>query len=383
MKVAIVHDYLNQYGGAERVVEVLNELFPDAPIYTSIYIPGNMPESFKNMHIETSFMQKFPFLNKHFKKYLLFYPKSMETFNLNEYDLVISSSSAFAKGVIAGRNTCHICYCYTPARFIWEYDNYVNKEDFGKITSKILPFIIGKLKYWDLKTVSRVNYFIAISENIKNKIKKYYKREAEVIYPPVEVSKFKVSNNTEDFFLIVSRLNAYKNIDLVIKAFNKLHLKLKIIGSGPYRKVLENMKKSKNIEFLGRVEDKELIKIYSKCRAFIFPGEEDFGISPLEAQASGRPVIAYARGGALETIIEGTTGLFFRENSVDSLIEVVNKFMKIENKFDQKVIRKNALRFDKKNFSIKLRKFITQKYNCYVKSVNNCENYNSKVNTNI
>jgi len=371
MKVAIVHDYLNQYGGAERVVEVLHELFPDAPIYTSIYIPNNMPESFKNMHIETSFMQKFPFLNKHFKKYLLFYPKAIKTFNLKEYDLVISSSSAFAKGVITGRNTCHICYCYTPARFIWEYDNYVNKENFDKITSKILPFIIGKLKYWDLKTVSSVSYFIAISENIKNKIKKYYKREAEVIYPPVEVSKFEISNNTEDYFLIVSRLNAYKNIDLVVKAFNKLQLKLKIIGSGPYRKALENIKESKNIEFLGRVEDKELIKIYSKCRAFIFPGEEDFGISPLEAQASGRPVIAYAKGGALETIMEGTTGLFFRENSVDSLIEVINKFIRIENKFDQKVIRKNALRFDKRNFKIKLKKFIIQKYDDYVKNINN------------
>ena len=371
MKVAIVHDYLNQYGGAERVVEVLHELFPDAPIYTSIYIPNNMPGSFKKMHIETSFMQKLPFLNKHFKKYLLLYPKAMETFNLKEYYLVISSSSAFAKGIITGRETCHICYCYTPARFIWEYNNYVNKENFGKITSRILPFIIRKLKYWDLKTVGRVDHFIAISENIKNKIKKYYKREAEVIFPPVEVSKFKVLNNTEDYFLIVSRLNAYKNIDIVIKAFNKLHLRLKIIGRGPYRKVLENMKKGKNIEFLGRVEDKELVKIYSKCRAFIFPGEEDFGISPLEAQASGRPVIAYAKGGALETIIEGTTGLFFRENSVGALIEVINKFIEIENKFDKKVIRENALRFDKKKFKMKLRKFIMQKYNDYIKNINN------------
>lgn len=365
MKIAIVHDYLNQYGGAERVVEVFYELFPKAPIFTSIYDQNKLPPVFKEMNIKTSFMQKLPFLDKHFKKYLLFYPKAIESFELSDFDLILSSSSAFARGAIKGKDACHICYCYTPMRFVWDYENYIGKENFGKIILGILPYMIKKLKKWDINTIGRVDYYIAISNYIKGKIMKFYGRDATVIYPPVSVKKFTISNKIEDYFLIVSRLNAYKNIDLVIDTFNDLGLKLKIVGTGPYRKTLECMVKNKNIEFLGRLGDLELREVYSKCRAYIFPGKEDFGITPVEAQASGRPVIAYADGGAPETVLDGVTGLFFRENSKNALVATIRKFIKIEEKFDSNKIHSNALRFDTEIFKRDIVNFINKKYKDY------------------
>jgi glycosyltransferase involved in cell wall biosynthesis len=362
MKIAIVHDYLNQYGGAEKVIEVFNELFPDAPIYTTIYDSCKLPPIFKKMDIKTSFMQKLPFLDKHFKKYLMLYPRAIESFDLKSYDLILSSSSAFAKGAIKSKNACHICYCYSPMRFVWDYKNYVEKENFGRITSKILPLAVKSLKKWDLGTVGRVDYYIAISNYINERIKGFYNRESEVIYPPVDVKNCTLSKNVEDYFLIVSRLNAYKNIDLVIESFNELGLKLKIVGTGPHRQVLEKIVKSKNIEFLGRLNDADLKEVYSRCRAFIFPGREDFGITPVEAQAFGRPVIAYAGGGALETVIEGVTGLFFKQNSREAFISAINEFLKIENSFNSIEIRKNALKFDTEIFKEKIVNFISNKY---------------------
>jgi len=367
MKVAIVHDYLIQYGGAEKVVEVLHELFPNAPIFTTAYSKTRFPEYFKEIDIRTSFIQKFPFLDKHFKKYLLFYPRAIESLDLKGYDLVMSSSSAFAKGAKKDDRACHVCYCHAPMRFVWDYKRYIQNEDIGAVPQKILPVAIKWLKKWDLRTVNRVDYYIANSKYIRDKIKRYYNRDATVINPPVNVKEFKTSDRTEDFFLIVSRLNAYKNIDLAINAFNELGLKLKIVGSGPYRKALENMASTGNIEFLGRLDSEALKEVYSKCRAYIFPGEEDFGISPVEAQASGRPVIAYGCGGALETVIEGATGLFFKENSKDSLKEAVKSFMEIEEKFSKEIIISNALRFDKSVFKYKIKEFLNNKYKEYFK----------------
>ena len=367
--MAIVHDYLNQYGGAERVVEVMHEIWPEAPIYTTIYLKDSMPDNFKNIDIKTTFMQKFPFLKSSFKKYLMFYPKAIESIDVKNFDLILSSSSAFAKGVIPGSKSCHICYCYSPMRFVWDYERYIEKENFNKLILKALIPILKSQKKWDLNTLDRVNYFIAISENIKNKIKNIYNREAEVIYPPVNTGKFKMSKNNDNYFLIVSRLNAYKNIDTVIRAFNKLKLNLKIVGTGPYMKVLQGMVEGKNIEFVGRIEDKELTDIYSKSRGFIFPGDEDFGISPLEAQASGVPVIALARGGSLETIINGITGIFYNENNDASLIEAVNKFISIEDKFNKNDIRKNALRFDKEIFKNKLKNFVLDKFKSFNRKI--------------
>jgi glycosyltransferase involved in cell wall biosynthesis len=366
MKLAIVHDYLNQFGGAERVVEAFHEIYPHAPVYTSIYTPDTMPDSFKAMDIRTSFMQKFPFLGKYFKHYLLFYPKAIESFDLSGYDVILSSSSAFAKGAKVKEGSLHICYCHTPARFVWDYNNYVEKEEIPGVLFKILPFAIKRLKNWDLKTNSGVSDFIANSYNIKGKIKKFYNRESAVINAPVDVSMFKIQGGINDYFLIVSRLNSYKNIDLAVKVFNSTNLKLKIVGTGPHKKHLEELASGDNIEFLGKVTDEELIKLYGRCRALIFPGEEDFGIIPLEAQASGRPVIAYGRGGSLETVVEGRTGIFFKDNDPASLTAAIEHFIEIEDRFDKNAIRKNALGFSKEMFKDIIKNFIGQRYDEYI-----------------
>jgi len=362
MKIAIVHDYLNQYGGAEKVVEVLNELYPDAPVYTTIFDKNKMPPVFSRMDIRTSYLQKFPLLDKHFKKYLLFYPRAIESFDLREYDLIISSSSAFAKGAIKGKNALNICYCYSPMRFVWDYKHYIEKENFGNMTSKLLPLAIKGLKKWDLKTVGRVDYYITISKYIQERVKNFYGRDSEVIYPPVDARSCKLSERTEDYFLIVSRLNAYKNIDIVIEAFNKCSLNLKIVGTGPYSDTLKKMVKGSNIEFLGRLSNDELKDIYSKCRAYIFPGKEDYGITPVEAQAFGKPVIAYADGGAIETVVDGVTGLFFSSNSTDELLKTIENFIEIEGSFNAERIRQNALKFDNEVFKEKITSFIKEKY---------------------
>ncbi|MHB1274340.1 MAG: glycosyltransferase [Candidatus Humimicrobiaceae bacterium] len=364
IKIAIVHDYLIQYGGAEKVIEALNETFPQSPIYTSIYSEEDMPDKFKSMNIFTTYMQKFPMAKKLFKYYLFFYPRAFRNLDLKEYDLILSSCSSFSKGIIKREGACHICYCYTPMRFVWNYDNYISKENFNKLILKFLPFFLKRLKRWDLNSNNNVDYFVSISEVVKNRIKKYYNRYSDVIYPPVEISKFiNLKEEKGDYFLIVSRLNAYKNIDIVIDVFNNLDLKLKIVGDGSNRKFLEKRASgNKNIEFLGKLSETDLIKTYTRCRAYIFSGEEDFGISPLEAQAAGKPVIAYAAGGALETIKDGETGVFFYMNSPDSLREAVKKFLEIENNFDIKKIKNNALRFSKDIFKEKISKFILEKY---------------------
>jgi len=365
VKIAIIHDYLNQYGGAEKVVEVLHNIFPDAPIYTSIYLPENMPESFKKMDIRTSFMQKLPFLDRHFKKYLLLYPGAIRSFDLSEYDIILSSSSAFAKGVKTASNTLHICYCHTPMRFVWNYQSYIEKEEFGKAVRKILPFFIERLRRWDLKMNSSVHYFIANSKYIQDRIKRCYARESEVIYPPVNINYFKTSQEIKDYFLVISRLNAYKKIDLVIEAFNKLKLPLEIIGDGPYRKSLEELAEP-NITFLGKLPDNLLIEKLSRCQAIIFPGEEDFGIVPVEAQACGRPVIAYAAGGAIETVTENVTGIFFKNHTVESLIDAIKRFGKIKDSFSADKIKRNAFRFDEEIFKKQIKLFVEEKYNSWI-----------------
>jgi glycosyltransferase involved in cell wall biosynthesis len=365
IKIAIVHDYLIQYGGAEKVVETLNEVFPQAPIFTSIYLKDTMPDKFKNMNIITTYMQRFPMAKKLFKSYLFLYPNAFRSMDLKEYDLILSSCSAFSKGIIKKDGACHICYCYTPMRFVWNYDNYVAKENFNKLILKILPFFLKKLKKWDLNSNDSVDYFIAISEVVKSRIKKYYNRNSDVIYPPIEISKFlDLEEKKGDYFLIVSRLNPYKNLDIVIDMFKKNpDLKLKIVGDGSNRKSLEKRAAdNENIEFLGKLSETDLIKTYAGCRAYIFSGEEDFGISPLEAQAAGKPVIAYAAGGALETIKDGETGVFFYKSTPDSLDEAVKKFLIIEDSFDIKKIKNNAARFSKDIFKENISKFILEKY---------------------
>src|SRR6059058_2383426 len=360
MKVALVHDYLNQMGGAERVVLAFHEIFPDAPIYTSIYDPQRVDPAFQKMDIRTTFMQKLPLVTKYHQPYLPFYPFAMESLDLRNYDLVLSSSSAFGKGVITRPETLHICYCHTPMRWCWNYDEYVEREHLGKMARRVLPFLITALRAWDQTSAMRVDHFIANSPVVAERIQKYYRRDAVVIPPPVEAGRFTFDPaiQVEDYFLIVSRLIPYKRIDLAIEACNELQLPLVIIGGG---RDLERLKKmaGPTIRFLGRLSDEEVHYYYAHCRAFLFPGEEDFGITPLEAQASGRPVIAYAAGGALASVIDNVTGTFFHKQTVESLMEVLASFD--EQRYDPQTIYNHALEFDQPRFRRRIQQFIAAK----------------------
>ncbi len=360
MKVALVHDYLNQMGGAERVVMAFHEIFPDAPIYTSIYDPQRVDPAFQKMDIRTSFMQKLPLVTKHHQPYLPFYPFAMENLDLRGYDLVLSSSSAFGKGVITRPETLHICYCHTPMRWCWNYDEYVEREHLGKIARSILPFMITGLRVWDQTSAMRVDHFIANSPVVAERIKKYYRREAAYIPPPVDASRFSFDPDTipEDYFLVLSRLVPYKRIDLAIQACNQLQLPLVIIGGGRDLDRLKQMA-GPTIRFMGRLSDEEVIYYITHCRAFLFPGEEDFGITPLEAQACGRPVIAYGAGGALASIIDGETGMIIQEQTVESLAATLTSFG--ERVFDPHVIHNHALEFDTPLFRRRILQFIEAK----------------------
>ena len=360
MKVALVHDYLNQMGGAERVVLALHEMFPEAPIYTSIYDPRRVDTAFQSIDIRTSFMQKLPLVKKHHQPFLPFYPFAMERLDLRGYDLILSSSSAFGKGVITRPETMHICYCHTPMRWCWNYDEYVQRERLGGIARNILPFFITGLRVWDQTSSMRVDHFIANSPVVADRIRKYYRRDAVVIPPPVEGRRFTFDATTraEEYFLIVSRLMPYKRIDLAIEACNRLQLPLVIIGSGRDENRLKSIA-GPTIRFMGRLSDEEVLHYYAHCRAFILPGEEDFGITPLEAQASGRPVIAYAAGGALASVIDSVTGTFFQKQNVESLVEVLESFD--ERRYDPQTIRNHALEFDKPRFHRRILQFIEAK----------------------
>jgi len=362
MKVALVHDYLNQMGGAERVVLAFHELFPDAPLYTSIYDPRRVDAAFQQIDIRTSFMQRLPFVKKHHQPFLPLYPFAMERLDLRGYDLILSSSSAFGKGVITKPGTMHICYCHTPMRWCWNYDEYVEREQLGKLARGVLPFLITWLRVWDQTTAMRVDHFIANSPAVADRIQKYYRREAVVIPPPVDASRFLFDPTTqpEDYFLVVSRFMPYKRIDLAIQACNRLQLPLVIIGSGRDQQRLQQMA-GPTIRFLGRLSDAEVLHYYAHCRALILPGEEDFGITPLEAQASGRPVVAYSAGGALASVIDGVTGTFFQEQTVESLAATLAAFD--ETRYDPQIIRDHAHEFDKPRFHRRILQFIEAKMN--------------------
>ena len=358
MKVAIVHDWLNQVGGAESVLEVLKEVFPQSPIYTSIYWPKAMPVQYREWDVRTSWLNRLPLIKRYHQPFLPLYPLAFEAFDLRGYELVISNKSAFCHGVITPPETVHICYCLTPTRFLWDYHNYVSHERINPLAGALLAPVLRNLRLWDKAAADRVEHFVAISETVRQRIKKFYRRDALVIHPPVDVQGFQVRESHDDYFLIVSRLIPYKRIDLAVQAFNLLGLPLKILGDGRDRRRLEAMANS-NIEFLGRLQDQQVGEYLSRCRAFVFPGEEDFGIAPLEAQAAGRPVIAYAAGGALETVVEGVTGLFFREQTAESLAEAVSSF---DGKaFDGATIRQHAQDFDKEAFKDELRTFVDGK----------------------
>ncbi len=358
MRVALVHDYLNQMGGAEKVLLALHDLFPQAPIYTSIYEPRHVDRRFRSMDIRTSFMQRLPFVKHHHQPFLAMYPYAFERLDLRPYDLIISDSSAFAKGVVTRPEALHISYCHTPMRWAWNYEEYVERERLGRTTRMMLMPFITWLRTWDYATSARVDYFVANSPAVAARIAKYYRREAAFIPPPVDTSRFYVAPQHEDYFLVVSRLVPYKRIDLAVKAFSMLGLPLRIIGTGRDERRLRRMA-AKNVRFLGRLSDDEVRSQMARCRALIFPGDEDFGITPVEAQASGRPVIAYGSGGALATVVEGSTGLFFYQQTPESLAEVVTSFQ--DDYFDPHAIRRHAEEFDTQRFLRRFSQFVEAK----------------------
>jgi glycosyltransferase involved in cell wall biosynthesis len=359
MRVALAHDYLNQYGGAERVLEQLHDFYPDAPIYTSIYDRDVMPATYRSWDIRTSFMQGLPLVSKHHQSYLMAYPIAFESFDLAAYDVVISNSSAFCKGVITSPHTLHISYCLTPMRWVWRYRDYVERERLGPMARMLLPPLIHYLRLWDAGAASRVDRFIAISTAVAARIKKYYRRDAAIIYPPVDTHRFGTHTNGGDFYLTVARLIPYRRIDLVVEAFRELGLPVVVVGDGRDRARLQ-ARAPKNVEFVGRVDDDTLRELYASCRAYLFPAEEDFGIAPVEAQAAGRPVVAYAAGGSLDTVIDGETGVFFREQTPEALANAVRRLESLS--LDADRIRANAARFSTEVFRDSLTAYVAEAY---------------------
>lgn len=358
MKLAIVHDWLTNMGGAEQVVINFKEIYKDAPIYTTFYNPEKLDEKLKNIDVKTSYLQKKKMVENH-KKYFPFMPMAFEKFDLNEYDVVLSSSSSCAKGVLTKPGSIHVCYCHTPMRYAWEKrDEYT--EGMGKLKKKLVEILLHYMRIWDVASANRVDYFIANSTEVQKRIKKHYKRDAVVINPPVRCNLFNISETDGDYYFVLSRLVGYKRFDLAVQACKELGKKLVVIGDGPEREKLEKIADGdKNIIFMGRQPDEVVKKYMSECKALIFPGEEDFGIVPVEAQACGRPVIAFGKGGVLDSVINEKTGLFFEEQTAESLKKAIEKFETM--KFDKQEIREHALEFDEVVFQKKIKDFIEEK----------------------
>ncbi len=383
MKIALAHDWLNQMGGAERVLERLVEMYPGAPVFTTIYGPKLMPETYRCWDIRSTWLNRAPAIHRHHQPYLPLYPSAVESMDFSGYDLILSNKSGFIHGLRHTPEQLHICYCLAPTRYVWDYENYAAREGFGRWVGWIIRPLIKYLRRWDFEAAQPplpqplptkeggekglrggkgVDYFIAISTDIQARIKKYYQRDSVIIYPPVDTRRFRLlpaDQSPGDFYLIVSRLIPYKRIDLAVQALTRLGKRLIIVGDGRDRVSLEALA-GPTIEFKGRLPDRVTAELLANCRAFLFPGFEDFGITPLEAQAAGRPVIAFGRGGALDTVVEGQTGLFFREQSIEALIEAIEQFEKMP--FDPAAIRANAERFSVERFRQELGEFVAQKW---------------------
>jgi glycosyltransferase involved in cell wall biosynthesis len=348
MKVALVHYWLLNMRGGEKVLEALCELFPDADIFTHAYDPSAVSDSIRRHKIYTTFIQKLPMATRYCRNYLPLMPIALEQLDLRGYDLVISSESGPAKGVMVSPDALHICYCHTPMRYVWDmyYDYLKGARSIKRILMRPL---IHYLRMWDLSTASRVDYFIANSNYVAKRILRHYRRESEVIHPPVDVGAFTVSDRHEDFYLMVGELVPYKRFDIAVCAFTNMGKKLIIIGDGNQMKIIKKIA-GPTITFLRRQPFNVMRDYYARCRALIFPCEEDFGIVPVEAMASGRPVIAFKKGGALETVVEGLTGLFFNEQSPESLIDAINRYELIESTFSPEQISLHARKFDRERF---------------------------------
>jgi len=358
-KVAFVADWLVNRGGAERVLLSLRELFPSAPVYTSIYNPDRLP-GFEDASMITSFLQKLPAAKTKHTLYFPLMPYAFEQFDFSAYDIVISSSHSAAKGIITKPRTLHISYCHSPMRYCWDNSHaYIDQYGLNPLLAKPAKKMITRMRLWDRAAADRVDFFIANSKYIKKRIQKYYRRDSTVIHPPVDTSFFSEPAKIGEYFLAVGRLTPYKRFDLIIDIFNELKWPLVIVGTGKDEKKLKALAKE-NIRFLGDIADEELKNIYKKSIALIFPQVEDFGLTPLEAMSSGKPVIAFAEGGALETIDPGRTGLFFTEQKGEHLKKTLLEFEAL--KWNPSDIRKHARLFDKGIFLEKMKNFVDEKW---------------------
>jgi glycosyltransferase involved in cell wall biosynthesis len=360
--LAIVHDWLNQIGGAEDVLQTLVEMFPQAPVYTSMYWPDSMPTAYRSWDIRTTWLDRVPGIHRHHQPYLPLYPLAFGQLDLSGFDVVLSNKSGFCHGVRTGK-AVHVCYCLTPTRYVWNFDDYAAQETFPKALKAGLRPLIAALGRWDFRAAQRVTHFAAISNEVQRRIRRYYRRGSTVIHPPVDTSAVnlptgssrRATSSGDGFYLIVSRLIPYRRIDLAVHAFNQVGLPLVIAGDGRDRPRLEAMTRP-NVTFLGRVPNADLQGLFAGCRAYVVPGREDFGIAPVQAQAAGRPVIAYGAGGALDTVIEGKTGVFFHEPTPEALAAAVLAFD--PDAIDPSACRANAQRFSVGAFKDKLNRFI-------------------------
>jgi glycosyltransferase involved in cell wall biosynthesis len=357
MKVAIVHYWLVKMRGGEKVLEAMCEMFPDADIYTHVYKPEAISPAINKHSVRTTFINKLPFAVKHYQSYLPLMPLALKKIDLSAYDLVISCESGPAKGITVPSATRHVCYCHTPMRYIWDmYEEYRNASSF--FTRLVMSLLVPRLRKWDLGTAKGVQTFVANSGFVQQRIKRIYNRESQVIYPPVAIDDFYISHEVGDFYLYAGELTQYKNPQLAIEAFNHSGRKLLVIGEGGMEKSLRAMAED-NIQFLGRQSYERLKYYYSHCRALIFPGIEDFGIIPVEVMASGRPVIAFRDGGALETVVEGESGLFFDEQSIESLNMAISDFEIMSDGFDSKKVKAVAEAYSKQRFKTEFLDVIT------------------------
>lgn len=362
-KIALVFDWTTTPGGAEKVNYLLHQIFPEAPIFTSVYNKEKLPQ-FSKAKIHTSFIQKLPFAKTKHQFYLSLMPQAYESFDLSDYDIVISSSHACAKGIITKPETLHVCYCHTPMRYAWDkWHSYIQGYRMNPILKKLGKRRIHKIRMWDRVSADRVDYYLANSNTTKRRIHKYYDKQSTILHPSINTNEYQASKKTKGYFLAAGRLIPYKKFDLIIETFNEIGLPLKIAGTGNDEYRLQKMA-NHNIEFLGYIPDEELKQLYSECEAFIFPQLEDFGITPLEAMASGRPVIAFEEGGALDTITD-KTGIFFKEQTSNSLKKAINKYLENPQQFKSEEIQKHAAQFDDKQFERKLLKYLRDKWNSH------------------
>lgn len=364
IKIAVVHDFLIYYGGAEKVLETLAEMFPKAPIYTLLYDKEKMRGKFANREIRTSFLQKFPkFLRRKHKYLLPFLPTAPETFDLREFDLVISTSGAWSKGIVTKLNTVHIAYIHSPMRFAWDYNERYLKENRKEKWSFLVRPILSYFRIWDKMAADRPDYLIANSRYTQERIKKYYRQKSQVIYPPAFLEeknisvRLNISDNFKNYFLVVSRLSSYKKIDAIINAFNKLGLPLLVIGEGDQKKYLKSVA-GENIKILGWQPEDKIKKYYQNARALVAASVEDFGITPVEAMSFGTPVIALREGGFLETVIEGEKGEFFDASTPEVIADGVRRFIENESNYNKEEIAKRAEEFSKEKFIREMKNFI-------------------------